>query len=379
LTGSGSDGGYLILEDGATFAAESLLGDRPALGEAVFNTSHTGYQEIITDPSYFRQLIVFTAPHIGNVGVNAQDVESEHTRAAGVIIKSLSPQSRSWRAEQDFTDWLTGEGIPALVGANTRAITLHLRDRGAMRAGIFDGSIDRAEALEQVKASESMLGADLARQVTRDSRATYEPGSTDRAWHPIGGKGRGLHVAILDFGVKMNIVRELTSRGCTVTVLPAGTAADDILADPFDGLLVSNGPGDPASVSYGIETVRRLLDTPMPMFGICLGHQLLALAAGGRTFKLPFGHRGANHPVRRESDGAIEISSQNHGFAVHPEGLGADWRITHVNLNDRTVEGLRHASRPVFSIQYHPEASPGPHEGHTYFDLFIEEMLRAKA
>jgi carbamoyl-phosphate synthase small subunit len=248
-----------------------------------------------------------------------------------------------------------------------------------MRAGLFPNSVDPADALREVLASESMEGADLAKEVTTGAAYEFDPGGLNERWHRFADHGQGLRVAVLDFGVKTNILRELASRGCGVTVLPANTPAQEIAAGGFDGLLVSNGPGDPASVTYGIETVRQLLSSGLPLFGICLGHQLLALAAGGSTFKLPFGHRGANHPVRFEDDRRIEITSQNHGFAVRPEGLPDHWQITHVNLNDGTVEGLRHRNLPIFSIQYHPEASPGPHEGRSYFDQFIREMHVAKA
>jgi carbamoyl-phosphate synthase small subunit len=373
------NGGYLLLEDGAKFSGDSFFGNSSALGEAVFNTSHTGYQEIISDPSYYRQLITFTAPHVGNVGVNRDDSESSDRRAAGVIIKSLPLRPQNWRAEDGLAEWLECENLPMLVGANTRGITLHLRDRGAMRAGLFPNDIDPDEAIKQVIASESMEGADLAEEVTTTTPYEFNAACLKNVWHQPHNHGQGLRVAVLDFGVKINILRELSCRGCQVIVLPATTNAEQIVSDKYDGLLISNGPGDPASVTYGIETVRKLLPTGLPLFGICLGHQLLSLAAGGSTFKLPFGHRGANHPVRREDNKTIEITSQNHGFAVTPNGLPSDWHITHVNLNDHTVEGLRHISLPVFSIQYHPEASPGPHEGHSYFDQFIKEMHRAQA
>jgi len=372
------NGGYLLLEDGAKFQGDSFFGNSPALGEAVFNTSHTGYQEIISDPSYYRQLITFTTPHIGNVGVNPVDIESPNKRAAGVIVRSLSPQARSWRAENDLVEWLESENLPMLVGANTRGITLHLRDRGAMRAGLFPENIAMEDALSQVVASESMKGADLAGLVSTNTAYEFNSESLSDEWYPLNDHGRGLKVAVLDFGVKANILRELACRGCRVNVFPATTRSEQIIEGEFDGLLVSNGPGDPAAVTYGIDTIRQLLPTGLPLFGICLGHQIVSLAAGGSTFKLPFGHRGANHPVRRENDNTIEITSQNHGFAVAPEGLPDQWQVTHINLNDGTVEGLRHRTLPVFSIQYHPEASPGPHEGNPYFDHFIREMHRAK-
>jgi carbamoyl-phosphate synthase small subunit len=372
-------GGYLLLEDGTKFTGDCFFGDSPALGEAVFNTSHTGYQEIISDPSYYRQLITFTAPHIGNVGVNSEDLESPDRRAGGVIIKSLPPRPRNWRAKNELAQWLAGEDIPMLVGANTRGITLHLRDRGAMRAGLFPEAVDSGEALEQVTNSESMTGADLAKRVTTKQAYDFNPDDLSEVWHQVHDQGQGLKVGVLDFGVKRNILRELACRGCAVTILPAATTSETILAAKYDGLLLSNGPGDPAAVGYGVETIRSLLSAGLPLFGICLGHQLLALAAGGSTFKLPFGHRGANHPVRCETDRTIEITSQNHGFAVTGDRLPDGWQISHINLNDQTVEGLRHRSLPVFSIQYHPEASPGPHEGHSYFDQFIKEMRRAQA
>lgn len=352
--------------------------DSFCLGEAVFNTSHTGYQEILTDPSYFRQILIFTAPHIGNVGVNSEDVESAKIQAAGVVIRSPAPQPRNWRSEGDLQSWLRKSGIPLLTGIDTRAVTLHLRERGAMRAGIFSDRIKVDDALEKVRASPSMVGADLASEVSCKTSYNFSLTDFPSDWHPQRESGSGLHVAVIDFGVKRNILRELVSRGCEATVLPADTPASEIIKGDYHGFLLSNGPGDPAAVSSGIETVRRLLTAEIPIFGICLGHQLVALAAGFKTFKLPFGHRGSNHPVRREEDGVVEITSQNHGFAVRSDGLGEDWLLTHINLNDGTVEGLAHKSQSIFSIQYHPEASPGPHEALPYFDRFIREMRHAK-
>ncbi len=373
------NGGYLLLEDGAKFQGDLFLGNTPAFGEAVFNTSHTGYQEIITDPSYHRQLITFTAVHIGNVGVNSDDTESANQRAAGVIIKSLPTRSRSWRAESDLDDWLTEENIPMLAGADTRGITRHLRQRGAMRAGLFPDNVELDDALNRVRSSEPMIDSDLAKEVMTDTPFEFSPSPSDKQWRQPTDTGKNLRVAVLDFGVKTSILRELARRGCRVTVLPAVTDAEQIMSAGYHGLLLSNGPGDPAAVTYGIETVRQLLPTGLPLFGICLGHQILSLAAGGATFKLSFGHRGANHPVRCETDQTIEITSQNHGFAVAPEALPSDIKVTHINLNDQTIEGIRHRKYPAFSIQYHPEAGPGPHEGTACFDQFIEEMHRAKA
>ncbi len=367
--------GFLLLEDGTCFEGERFLG-QAVLGEAVFNTSHSGYQEVLSDPSYRRQLVVFTAPHIGNVGVNAEDMESDRVQAAGAVVRSLAPKPRSWRSHEELAGWLTGAGGGLLVGADTRAVTLHLRGRGAMRAGLFPAAVPQGEALERVRSSPEMAGADLVREVTCATAYRADPAKLLGPWHPLDDSGHGLRVAVLDCGVKHGILRELLRRGCEVTVLPATTPADEILARGFHGVLVSNGPGDPAALPHLAATVGRLLDARLPFFGICLGHQLVALAAGGTTFKLPFGHRGANHPVRR-TDGTVEITSQNHGFAVRPEGLGSGWRQTHVNLNDGTLEGLEHVELPAFSIQYHPEASPGPHEGRRYFDRFVQEMRRA--
>lgn len=379
MTNNGHQAGFLLLEDGTSFTGSSFLGSTTGLGEAVFNTSHTGYQEIISDPSYFRQIVTFTAPHIGNIGTNPEDLESTAAHASGVVVRSLAPSARNWRSSHDLSVWLAERQIPLLTGTNTRAITLHLRQRGAMRAGLFSAATDPAEALSQVLASDSMVAADLASGVTCKQKYLHTIENLNSKWYPKQTHGQGLNLAVLDFGVKLSILNELATRGCKVTVLPATTPAEEILSGKYDGLLISNGPGDPASVLYGVATIKKLLENRLPLFGICLGHQLLALAIGGSTFKLPFGHRGANHPVRREEDKVIEITSQNHGFAVNPEGLGEDWRVTHINLNDQTVEGLRHQTKPAFSIQYHPEASPGPHEGRSYFDQFISEVHRAKA
>jgi carbamoyl-phosphate synthase small subunit len=370
-------GGYLLLEDGSRFPGEALLGPAPVFGEAVFNTSHSGYQEILTDPSYRRQIMVFTAVHIGNVGVNDQDVESSRVQAAGAVVRNLAPHPRSWRSQGDLASWLDQAGAPLLVGADTRAITLHLRQTRAQRAGLFPTETPVSQALDQVKASPDMLGADLTTEVSCQESYFFGPANLDSPWHPVNNDCVDLRVAVLDFGVKLNILRKLAARGCNVTILPAMTPVETILDGNFDGVLLSNGPGDPAAVGYGIETVRSLIGR-LPIFGICLGHQLLSLAAGLETFKLPFGHRGANHPVRREADLTVEITSQNHGFAVRPDGVSKEWRITHVNLNDGTMEGLEHAELPVFSVQYHPEASPGPHDSLLYFDRFIQEMRHAQ-
>jgi carbamoyl-phosphate synthase small subunit len=370
--------GYLLLEDGASFPGEEFYGSDATFGEAVFNTSHSGYQEICTDPSYCRQIMVFTAAHIGNVGVNNEDVESDRIHVSGVVVRNLSPYPRNWRSQGDFTTWLKRSNVPLLAGADTRAVTLHLRQSGAMRSGIFPATIPLSSALEQVKASMDMVGADLAREVSCIESYKFLRPEPESPWYHHSDAGNSLKVAVLDCGVKRNILRLLTHQGCHVTVLPAQTTAKTILKGNYNGLLLSNGPGDPAAVHHAIATVRQLLGK-VPIYGICLGHQILSLAAGMETYKLPFGHRGSNHPVRRVQDQVVEITSQNHGFAVSPDGLGAGWRVTHVNLNDGTIEGLEHPEYQAFSIQYHPEASPGPHDSLIYFNRFIQEMRRAQA
>lgn len=367
--------GYLLLEDGGLFEGETFFGLEPVFGEVVFNTSHSGYQEILTDPSYCRQIMIFTAPHVGNVGVNIEDVESEKIHAAGVVTKALCGRPSNWRSMQDLPTWLKTGNVPLLDGVNTRALTLHIRTKGAMRGGLFPGVFPVSQAIENVKASPSMEGADLAAEVTCAGPYNFHPGDLNPIWYGKMASGEGLNVAVLDFGVKKNILRELYLRGCKVSVFSAATSPRAILNGNFHGLMISNGPGDPAAVKYGVETIRELIGK-IPIFGICLGHQLLSLAAGLETFKMPFGHRGSNHPVLRKQDKTIEITSQNHGFAVHPGLLPPEWEITHINLNDGTVEGIRHKDLPIFSIQYHPEASPGPHEGKGYFDKFIRDMLQ---
>lgn len=369
--------GYLLLEDGTRFDGDRFYGDSIGLGEAVFNTSHSGYQEILTDPSYYKQIMTFTAPHIGNVGINDEDVESDKVQAAGAVVRALSPGPSNWRAKGELSEWLKVSGVPLLTGADTRSITLHLRTRGAMRAGLFPGDFPEDRALEEVKLSQKMEGLDLASLVTCSKPYDFIPKNLNTRWYERLTSGEKCRVAVLDFGVKTNILRELARRGCHVKVFPSKIPAETILEGGFDGVMLTNGPGDPVAVTYAIETIRSLIGKKV-IFGICLGHQLISLAAGLERFKLPFGHRGANHPVRREADKVIEITSQNHGFAMKPDNVPAGWEITHINLNDGTVEGLEHQELPIFSIQYHPEASPGPHEGLNYFDKFVRYMRNAK-
>lgn len=376
--------GYLIFEDGAVFSGERFYGADPGIGEAVFNTSQSGYQEILTDPSYRRQILVFTSVHFGNVGVNFEDCESHRVQTSGVVVRNLTLRPSNWRSREDVLSFLQRDGVPLLCGVDTRSVTLHIRNQGAMRAGIFPDRTPEAQALDWVRSSPTMINTNLTAEVTCAEPYSFILDPKDPPWFPSFQKaapkiedGTGLHVAVLDFGVKKNILRQLAIRGCAVTVFPAGVRSEMLLTGEFHGVLISNGPGDPAAVENGIRTVRNLIGK-LPLFGICLGHQLLALAAGMETFKLPFGHRGANHPVRCLENQVVEITSQNHGFAVRPDAIPPDWRISRINLNDTTVEGLEHREFPIFSVQYHPEASPGPHDGNGYFDRFIKEMHRAE-
>lgn len=366
--------GYFLLEDGTRFDGDLLIGDSPSVGEAVFNTSHTGYQEILSDPSYYRQIVTFTAPHIGNVGVNKLDLESSSIRAAGAVVRSLTESPSNWRSTSPLGAWIQKSGVPLLSGVDTRAVTAHLRSRGAMRSGIFLSGTSETDALGKLLEVPEMSGLNLAAAVSRSEKTVFK--HSPHAFSVPGPEsGAGLNIGVLDFGVKDNILREPANRGCKVTILPWDEPSELILESKFDGILLSNGPGDPSAVGAGIETTKAMIGR-IPMFGICLGHQVICLAAGMNTFKLHFGHRGSNHPVKNYETDTVEITSQNHGFAVSPDTLTAGWKVTHKNLNDGTVEGIAHEEKPVFSIQYHPEASPGPHEGQFYFDKFIQMIKR---
>jgi carbamoyl-phosphate synthase small subunit len=364
--------GYLLLEDGARFDGVPCADPSPVTGEVVFNTAMTGYQESVTDPSYAGQIIVFTYPLIGNYGVSAAAMESDRIYARGVVMREAKNGEDVATAEGGWIDWLRDCGVPAIGGVDTRAVVRHIRDRGAMRGGIFPADTPEAEAREQIAAEPSMDGADLARTVTPPEPVRFE--------------GEGPHVVGIDTGVKLNIVRQLRERGCRVTLLPCTSSAEDVLAEDPDLVFLANGPGDPAALGYVVDTVRGLIGQ-RPVFGICLGHQLLSRAVGLETFKLPFGHRGANHPVKELATGRIDITSQNHGFAVQgPAGeswIEADepvrWEtdfgvaeLSHLNLYDRTVEGLVLKDVAAATVQYHPEAGPGPHDARHLFDSFLE-------
>jgi len=372
----------LVLENGLVFEGSSFGAETETHGEAVFNTSLTGYQEVITDPSYCGQIVTMTNPLIGNYGINDDDLESSHPRVAGFVVREYSEFYSNHRATASLGSWLRRFGVPAIQGVDTRMLTRVIRTSGAMRAVLSTTGTDVATLLEKVKAAPSMSGLDLAREVT--CAEPYSWDAVDTTPYALGpGEGTELrrqpHVVVYDYGIKRNILRRLRSHGCRLTVVPASFPAADVLAMNPDGVFLSNGPGDPEAVRYGIASIRALLGKK-PIFGICLGHQLLALALGGKTYKLKFGHRGANHPVKNLLTNEIEITSQNHGFAVDPDSLDpAAVEITHVNLNDGTNEGLRHRHLPLFSVQYHPEASPGPHDSDYLFRSFSRMLAEHAA
>ncbi|HEU4453083.1 MAG TPA: glutamine-hydrolyzing carbamoyl-phosphate synthase small subunit [Longimicrobium sp.] len=359
----------LMLEDGRTFHGESHGAAGTAFGEVVFNTSMTGYQEVLTDPSYTGQLVAMTYPLIGNYGANPEDQESAGPQVAGFVIHEAPPRYSNWRAKESLDDYLRRHGVVAISGVDTRALTRHIRSAGAMRGAIAPATADPDALLESIRAQPSMEGLDLADGVSTQERYVVQPDGATR-----------FRVLAYDFGVKSHSLQLLAQRGCEVTVIPSSTPAEAILASGADGLFISNGPGDPEAVPHALESIRALAGENTPVFGICLGHQLIARAFGAETYKLLYGHRGGNHPVRRLADGAVEITAQNHGFAVRGGEGGIpgapELKVTHVNLNDGTVEGLEHTSRPVFSVQYHPESAPGPHDSRYLFDRFVDEMER---
>jgi carbamoyl-phosphate synthase small subunit len=363
----------LALEDGTWFRGSAAGASGAAGGEVVFNTSMTGYQEVLTDPSYSGQIVTMTCPEIGNYGVSSEDIESRAPHVAGFIMREESPIASNWRSEGTLRDYLVANGVVAIAGIDTRALTRTLRSAGVMRGVIKTGEgLDPAALVEQARALPKMEGSDLVRGVTCQSPFDWSEQARESFDLALPVRTtRRRRIAAYDFGMKRNILRRLTAHGCDVRVYPASTPAADVLATQPDGVFLSNGPGDPAPLTYAVANAKTLVASNVPVFGICLGHQILGLAMGGQTFKLKFGHRGGNHPVKKLDTGKIEITSQNHGFAVDPASLPADVEVTHLNLYDGTVEGLRHKTRPVFSVQYHPEASPGPHDADYLFDDFL--------
>ncbi len=371
----------LILSDGTVFSGFGVGSEESTVGEVCFNTAMTGYQEILTDPSYAGQIITFTFPHIGNVGCNDEDIEAKTPHAAGLILREMPTFPSNFRSVITLDDWLKKQNITGIYGIDTRALTRHIRKHGAQNAMILCGETTDtqiADALTELKAFPSMKGLELAADVT--TKKTYEWKETLWQLPPAAShkSAASSHVVAIDYGVKLNILRNLAEAGCRLTVVPAKTSAKEILALNPDGIFLSNGPGDPeATALYALPVIKELIDSGLPIFGICLGHQMLALALGAKTEKMPQGHRGANHPVKELSSGRVMITSQNHGFAVSKEALPADLEITHISLFDQTIQGLRHRNKPIFCLQGHPEASPGPHDTQEYFRQFTQ-MIEQK-
>lgn len=367
----------LALEDGTVFEGKSFGFPGEKTGELVFNTSMTGYQEILTDPSYKGQIVIMTYPLIGNYGINREDIESQTPKVEGFIIKENSSLFSNWRGESSLSEYLITHRVMGVEGMDTRALTKHIREKGAMKAILSTEDFDRDRLIEKAKASPGLIGRDLVQEVTCEKPYEWKEGLPSEFNPPFPSPPpfkRQLRVVVMDFGVKYNILRSLKQFGCEVIVVPASSKTELILSYRPDGILLSNGPGDPEGVPYAIETVKELMEQK-PIFGICLGHQLLGLALGGKTFKLKFGHRGANQPVKDLHTGRVMITSQNHGFCVDLESLNPEEiELTQINLNDRTLEGMRHKKLPVFSVQYHPEASPGPHDTQYLFGEFVKLM-----
>jgi carbamoyl-phosphate synthase small subunit len=357
----------LVLEDGRTFHGASFGAVGETFGEMVFNTSMSGYQEILTDPSYAGQIVCMTYPLIGNYGVNEEDVESRKPWAEGFVVKEASRIVSNWRSTQSLGDYLKEHEIVGIEKIDTRALVRHIRDKGAMRAAVSSVETDPAALLKRVLESPEMNNRELATSVTVEEKFDY-PAMDETQFH----------VVAYDFGVKTNSLREFAKHGCKITVVPAGTSAADVLALEPDGIFLSNGPGDPASMQPVVDEIKTLTESKVPMFGICLGHQIIGQVFGGETFKMKFGHRGGNQPIKDLTTGKIEITAHNHGFAVEASSLPADVEVTHINLNDNTVAGLRHKTLPVFSVQYHPESAPGPHDSEYLFERFIDLMKNDK-
>ena len=371
----------LALENGRCYRGESAGAPSQTQGEVVFNTNLTGYQEVLTDPSYSAQIVTMTCPQIGNYGVAAEDAESQTPQVAGFVVREESPIASNWRASGTLRNYLETHGIVAISGIDTRALTRVLRTAGVMRGVIGTGAVEPEELVKAARQAPKMEGSDLVREVTCAEPFEWtdrdgDSGPDEFAVQPVRRASRPLHIAAYDFGMKRNILRRFTAHDCRVSVFPARTPAQELLDTKPDGVFLSNGPGDPSPLDYAVTNARAVIEAGVPTFGICLGHQVLGLAMGARTYKLKFGHRGGNHPVKHLATERVEITSQNHGFAVDPESVPDDVRVTHINLYDGTIEGLRHRTRPVFCVQYHPEASPGPHDADYLFSLFLDEMER---
>jgi carbamoyl-phosphate synthase small subunit len=366
----------LALENGTCFEGEAAGAHGETSGEVVFNTSMTGYQEVLTDPSYAGQIVTMTCPEIGNYGVAAEDVESRAPQVAGFIMRRESPVASNWRADGTLREYLVRNEIVSISDIDTRALTRVLRSAGVMRGVIATGSVDVRDLIDRARATRPMEGSDLVKDVTCEAPFDWTPPEPADEFTPAPERRprRRLKIAAYDYGMKWNILRRFDAYGCDVRVFPATTPASALLASAPDGVFLSNGPGDPAALDYAIDNAREVVNSNLPVFGICLGHQILALSLGAKTYKLKFGHRGANHPVKELHSGKVEITSQNHGFAVDPQTLPPGVSVTHVNLYDGTVEGLRHDSKPVFCVQYHPEASPGPHDADYLFRQFMDEI-----
>lgn len=372
----------LALEDGSIFKGLAIGATGSAVGEVVFNTAMSGYQEILTDPSYARQIVTLTYPHIGNTGTNAQDEESAGVWATGLVIRDLPLTASNYRNQESLSDYLKRHNIVAIAEIDTRRLTRILREKGAQNGCLMAGdAIDEAEALAQARGFAGLKGMDLAKEVTVDSSYTWTEGTwrwEDDGFAQPAAEDLPWHVVAYDYGVKRNILRMLADRGCRLTVVPAQTPASEVLALEPDGVFLSNGPGDPEPCTYAIEAIQAILETEIPVFGICLGHQLLGLASGARSVKMKFGHHGANHPVQNLRDGTVLITSQNHGFALDESGLPDTLELTHKSLFDGSLQGIHRTDKPAFSFQGHPEASPGPHDAAPLFDHFID-LIAARA
>ena len=368
----------LILEDGSIFYGSGFGAEATNVGEICFNTSMTGYQEIMTDPSYAGQIITFTFPHIGNTGTNGDDIETQHPAALGMIVRNDVTEPSNWRTTSHLHQWLAAHDLPGIAGIDTRALTRTIRDNGAPKGVLChaaDGNFDIAALQKMVADWPGLKGMDLASVVSTEQDFRWAEGSFNLETNTAETRKVGLRVVSMDFGCKQNILRCLVDAGCCVDVVPATASAEDILARKPDGIFLANGPGDPAATAdFAVAEIQKLIDSNMPIFGICIGHQLLAHAMGGQTRKMERGHRGANHPVRDLTTGQIEITSQNHGFCVEQDSLPADVEVTHISLFDSSIEGLRHKTKPVFCVQYHPESSPRPHDSRHLFTRFTEMM-----